>query len=137
MNLKKIAPFLLLLLLVVITLIIKREKNEDSNKELTPKSRGTTTGLNRNPASINYSKHARCRMACRQIDEAEIKDTLRKGTINYKKSDLKGAECKKKYAVELYSKDKQHLRVIFAPCQDEVTVVTCIDLDKEWQCDCP
>lgn len=137
MNLKKIAPFLLLLLLVVITLIIKREKNEDSNKELTPKSRGTTTSLNRNPASINYTKHARCRMACRQIDEAEIKDALRKGTINYKKSDLKGAVCKKKYAVEIYSKDKQHLRVVFAPCQDEVTVVTCIDLDKEWQCDCP
>ena len=136
MNLKKIAPFLLLLLLVVITLIIKREKNEDSNKELTPKSRGTTTGLNRNPAAINYSKHARCRMACRHIDESEVEQILQEGKINYTKSELDGADCKKKYAVEGLTRDKQKVRIIFAPCSDEVTVVTVIDIGKEWPCDC-
>jgi hypothetical protein len=94
-------------------------------------------GLNRNPAHINYSKHARCRMGCRHIDESEVKDMLVNGTINYKKSELQGEDCKKKYAVEGTSKDGQRLRIIFAPCGDEVTVVTCIDLKEEWDCpDC-
>ncbi len=40
------------------------------------------------------------------------------------------------YALEGYSNDKQHLRIIFAPEKERMVVVTCIDLDKEWQCDC-
>lgn len=94
-------------------------------------------GLIRNPALINYSKHARCRMDCRHISEQEVKQILLEGKINYAKSDLKEKdECKKKYAVEGYTKDNQHVRMIFAPCSDEVTVVTVIDLGKEWVCDC-
>jgi hypothetical protein len=75
-------------------------------------------------------------MSCRHIDESEIMGILESGTINYKKSELQASECKKKYAVEGYSKDNQHLRVIFAPCGNEETVVTCIDLNTEWTCDC-
>lgn len=75
-------------------------------------------------------------MGCRHIDEQEIIEILRSGSINYRKSDLKGDDCHKKYAVEGYYHDKQHLRVIFAPCADEITVVTCIDLGTEWSCDC-
>ena len=112
------------------------EKGHPGKKE----ESGTTKssrGLDREPAAMNYSKHAKCRMDCRHISESEVKDILRNGTINYKKSDLKTAECSKKYAVEGFSKDRQHLRIIFAPCNAEVTVVTCIDLEKEWECgDC-
>jgi hypothetical protein len=75
-------------------------------------------------------------MSCRDITESEIVAILKTGKINYKKSELEQGECSKKYAVEGYSKDNQHLRVVFAPCNNEVTVVTCIDLGKEWQCDC-
>ena len=75
-------------------------------------------------------------MSCRDITESEIVTILKTGKINYKKSELEPGECSKKYAVEGYSKDNQHLRVVFAPCNNEVTVVTCIDLGKEWQCDC-
>ena len=96
----------------------------------------TTIELNRNPSHIHYSKHAKCRMACRHIDETEIADILKKGSINYKKSQLKGEDCQNKYAVEGYSKDNQHLRIIFAPCGSSVTVVTCIDIGVEWACDC-
>jgi len=42
--------------------------------------------LNRNPTHINYTKHAKCRMECRHIDESEIKDILANGSINYKKA---------------------------------------------------
>ena len=96
----------------------------------------TATGLNRNPTHFHYSKHAKCRMACRHIDETEIADILKNGSINYKKSELQSDECRKKYAIEGYSKDNQHLRVIFAPCGSDVTVVTCIDIGVEWTCDC-
>src|ERR1043165_9799367 len=33
--------------------------------------------LNRNPTSIHYSKHARCRMDCRHISESEVREILR------------------------------------------------------------
>ena len=78
----------------------------------------------------------RCRMACRHIDESEVEQILQEGKINYTKSELDGADCKKKYAVEGLTRDKQKVRIIFAPCSDEVTVVTVIDIGKEWPCDC-
>jgi hypothetical protein len=102
----------------------------------TTSSREDRGGLNRNPTTINYSKHARCRMQCRHISESEVREILNKGTINYKKSDLKGSPCSKRYAVEGRTHDDQRVRIIFAPCNTEETVVTVIDLGKEWTCDC-
>lgn len=90
-------------------------------------------GLNRNENHLILTKHARCRMECRHITEAEIRDILHDGTINFKKSELH-AERGPKYAVEGYLHDRQHLRVIFAPEPHSMVVVTCIDLDTEWQC---
>jgi hypothetical protein len=143
MNLKKSFPYIILIILAIVAIALRNCKSS------TTKTKTTTTtttdddknyggrGLNRNPSHINYSKHARCRMGCRHIDDAEVKDMLVNGTINYKKSELQGEDCKKKYAVEGTSKDGQRLRIIFAPCGDEVTVVTCIDIKEEWDCpDC-
>ncbi|MBX2931363.1 MAG: DUF4258 domain-containing protein [Chitinophagaceae bacterium] len=132
---KKASPYLVLIVLVVAAIVIRNctgKNNISSNKEVTIRQRG----LNRNPAHINYSKHARCRMDCRKVDEREVVYILKNGKINYNKSDLKGADCNKKYAVEGISQDKQRLRIVFAPCNDEVTVVTCIDLDTDWECNC-
>jgi hypothetical protein len=95
-----------------------------------------TDGLNRRPQQIHYSAHARCRMECRHINESEIKSVLETGTINYGKSNLNEDDCHKRYAVEAYVQN-EHLRVIFVPCNNVVTVVTCIDLDNEWSCNCP
>ncbi len=75
-------------------------------------------------------------MDCRTITEPEVKQVLNTGTINYKKSDLKKSECAKRYAVDGYSKDGQHIRIVVAPCANELTVITCIDLDKDWECSC-
>ena len=74
-------------------------------------------------------------MECREIDADEIKEILHEGNINYNKSNLNemGGPT---YALEGYSHDKQHLRIVFAQKPDALVVVTCIDLDKEWQCDC-
>ncbi len=141
MNFKKIFPFLLLIILAVIAISLKQcgqssPKKVKSQTQTDDKVVPENRGLNRNPSHINYSKHAKCRMACRHIDDVEIEDILKNGTINYKKSELQGEDCRKKYAVEGYSKDRQHLRIIFAPCGDEMTVVTCIDIGQEWSCNC-
>lgn len=92
--------------------------------------------FNRHPSRIHYSKHARCRMECRHIDEQEIKFILEQGTLNFKKTVLQEDPCKNKYAVEGLTSQGHRLRIIFAPCGDEMTVVTCIDLGVEWTCHC-
>lgn len=90
--------------------------------------------INRNASQIIYSRHAKCRMDCRHIDAAEIREILAHGTVNQRKieKDDRGTT----YPLE-GTVNKHHLRVVFAPKgQDAVEVVTCIDLDTEWQCDC-
>lgn len=138
MKINKLAPFILLLVLAIISLSIRKgcRQAKPTTTENKTKEKTEIRGFNRNPAQIHYSKHARCRMACRHIDEREILDLLHNGKINYKKSELQGDDCHKKYALEGISKDGQHLRIIVAPCADEETIVTCIDLDTEWSCDC-
>jgi maltose-binding protein MalE len=142
---KKALPLILLVILAVIALSLKQCNSTTNDVKPTIKNKKQTDttqqdyskrGLNRNPSHINYSKHASCRMDCRHIDEAEVQQILKEGKINYTKSELKGEDCKKKYAVEGDTKDNQKVRIILAPCADEVTVVTVIDLGKEWVCDC-
>ena len=92
-------------------------------------------GFNRRATHISYSKHARCRMDCRHIDESEVKEILENGTVNYSKIESDGRG--KTYPVEGITHDKQHVRIVFAPKDDGgVIVVTCIDLDHEWSCNC-
>ncbi len=84
---------------------------------------------------IRLTDHAKCRMDCRSIDEKEIKNILAKGSINYKKSDLKDKPCPT-YAVEGISDDNQHIRVVVGNCNKEAVIITVIDLDEEHACDC-
>ena len=91
--------------------------------------------LQRDASTLIFSKHARCRMGCRHISEAEVKDILLHGRINYQKSDLRGSPDPK-YAVEGPTADGQDVRIVFAQSPRGVVVVTVIDLGREWQCDC-
>jgi hypothetical protein len=83
---------------------------------------------------VIYSTHARCRMSCRHIDESEIKEILQNGSINYNKVESDGRG--KTYPLEGVTHDQQHVRVVFAPKDDGLLVVTCIDLDRDWPCNC-
>lgn len=131
---------IVLIVLALVALALKRCNPQVTNAKADTNANGTAKnlrGLNRNPSHINYSKHALCRMDCRHVSQAEVKEILKDGAVNYRKSDLQHEECSRKYAVEGTSKDGQRLRIVFAPCQQEVTVVTCIDLGQEWECpDC-
>jgi len=84
---------------------------------------------------IYYTKHAKCRMDCRFISKEEINFIREKGNINYRKSDLKDQPCPT-IAKEGRSKDGQMLRIVFAECANETKVVTAIDLENEYTCDC-
>jgi hypothetical protein len=92
------------------------------------------TPFNRHGQLI-LTKHARCRMDCRHITLKEIHEILDEGTINYSKSEP-DAHPDPKYALEGYTEEKQHLRVIVAPEDHKLIIITCIELGVEWQCDC-
>lgn len=148
--LKKYLPFIILIAAALLYWNIKKNQRgkypvnpttEQTNKNITIPSvlppnenPGRDEAFNRRTSHLMYSKHARCRMQCRHIDESEVKEILENGQINYNKieSDARG----KSYPLEGITHDKQHVRVVFAPKDDGLLVVTCIDLDTEWPCDC-
>ncbi len=74
-------------------------------------------------------------MDCRHISMHEIREVLDSGTINYAKSEP-DAKPDPKYAMESYTEEHQHLRIIIAPSGDELILVTCIELGVEWTCNC-
>ncbi len=145
---KKWVPYLLIALLAVALFVIKQYK---SSKELVPKPKVTDNDRPKDPASnptdrdkgfdrrtsyLKYSNHAKCRMQCRKITQAEVEEIMREGKINYNKSDLDNARCPR-YAVEGVTSDDQRVRIVYAQCNESTTVVTVIDLETDFKCDCP
>ena len=131
------ATLVALAILVVALLVVKLLQTGNQKPDPAQTEQQSSRGLNRQPEKINYSKHARCRMACRHISEQEVEEILKNGSINYRKSEIGDRpECRRKYALEGNTNDGQRVRIIFAPCRGEVTVVTVIDLGQEWACDC-
>jgi hypothetical protein len=92
-------------------------------------------GLSRNVSRIIYTRHAKCRMDCRNIDVAEVEEILQNGEINYGKSDLR-SDPDPKYALEGRTPDGQNVRIVFANSPRGPVVITVIDLGKEWACNC-
>ena len=74
-------------------------------------------------------------MECRHINETEIKEVIAENHINQRKSNPDGNPCPV-YAYEGNTAENQHLRVVVAKCEREWKIVTCIDLDHEFECDC-
>lgn len=90
--------------------------------------------IDRTPEKLIFTKHARCRMECRHIDETEVKEILEDGVINYNK--VEESEKGKSYPLEGFTHDKQHVRIVFAPKRNDLVVVTVIDLERDWPCNC-
>jgi hypothetical protein len=134
---KKYLPFIVLIAAALLLFYVK--KNQRGTYPINPNTEIsipviTNEAFNRNPQKIMYSKHARCRMDCRHIDESEVLEILKSGKINESKieEDSRG----KTYPLEGRTHDNQNVRIVFAPKQEDLVVVTVIDLDKEWVCDC-
>ncbi len=136
---KKYLPYLVLIAAALLLFYVKRKQRGQFVAPSTDTHISIPTAeepaINRAAAHIIYSKHSKCRMECRHIDESEVKEILASGTLNKNKiqEDARGAT----YPLKGITHDKQHLRIVFAPKGDNtVEVVTCIDLDTEWPCDC-
>ena len=121
---------LILLALIATYLLFFRQNPEQS----------TSSRIDRREAAfrhkpIYYTKHAKCRMECREIDESEVEEILSDGSINYNKSDLKDRPCPT-YAVEGITRDKQRVRIVVGDCDAKAGIITVIDLENEFECDC-
>lgn len=100
-----------------------------------PEKNVVPTAKEEKQAPIYYTKHARCRMDCREITEQEIEYVLDNGTINQRKSDANKKPCPT-YAYEARTTDGQLVRVVIADCPTERRVITCIDLENDYTCAC-
>jgi len=147
---RKYLPFVFLIAAAILLFFIKKNqrgastpkpKTEQSTEKITipvlnndADANDEIAGFNRNITHLIFSKHAKCRMDCRNIDESEVREILKNGKINRQKiqADKRGMT----YPVEGFTHDKQHVRIVFAPKDDALIVVTVIDLDTEWKCDC-
>jgi len=69
------------------------------------------------------------------IHQTAVREVLEEGVVNEAKSDPADTPCPT-YALEDETREGQHLRIVFARCNDAVKVVTCIDLDQEFTCHC-
>jgi len=146
MLIKKYLPFIILIAAAGFLFFIKQKQRGprqyvDQDKITVPANipviDATTTELpiDRHTSNIIYSRHARCRMECRYIDESEVKEILLKGKLN--ESKIQQSKKGVTYPLEGITHDKQHIRIVFAPKgRNAIEVVTCIDLDKDWPCDC-
>lgn len=124
MNNRRLFLPVLLLLLVFLVFIIRRW-NEPKSRE----------AFNRSPAALTFTKHALCRMQCREIDRGEIEEIMKKGVINFNKSNRRGRGCPT-FAVQGRTTSGESIRVIFAQCPSETRVVTCYNLEREFPCEC-
>jgi len=136
---KKYLPFLVLIAAALLLYYVKTKQRKqwirpsDDTHITIPAAE--EPAINRQADHIIYSKHAQCRMECRQIDTSEVKEILISGTLNKNKIQDDGRGIT--YPLEGITHDKQHVRIVFAPKGDNtVEVVTCIDLDTEWPCNC-
>lgn len=146
----KKAPYIIMVILAIITIILikvkeKHEQGSDITKTESvsqPKSSKDVKDINRDrgfdrrTSYIEYTEHAKCRMSCRKISQAEVEDMMEAGKLNYRKSDVKGIPCPV-YAVEGITHDSQRVRIIFGQCDYKTKVITVIDLETDWTCDCP
>src|SRR5882724_11226947 len=139
--LKRYLPFILLIAAAGLLWYIKNHQRgklpENPNTEQHINVPATVTTNNnidlpfdRHKGHLIYTKHAKCRMECRHIDESEVQEILDNGTLNPNK--IEESDKGKSYPLEGVTHDKQHVRIVFAPKQENLVVVTVIDLDKDW-----
>ncbi len=135
---KKYLPYIALIAAALLFFWVKKHqvgKNPITDPGVTVnKATEAYTQLRSGNKTLAYSKHAKCRMDCRHIDESEVKEILDSGTVNFNK--IEQSDKGVSYPLEGVTHDGQRVRIVFAPHDKELVVVTAIDLDTEWKCDC-
>jgi len=117
--------YTLLVILLMLALAMLKLRHEPVAKEI----------FDRKPQHLYFTKHALCRMDCRQISKNDVEDVMKEGVINLNKSDKRDKPCPT-FALQSRTDGGHYLRVIFAQCTKETKVITCYDLERDFACDC-
>ena len=134
----KINAIVVIVLLILGSLTLALKKCKDSN-QIYPDRNVTTASGDWRHHKIIYTKHARCRMECRDITEEEVEYVLANGIINDEKSKEENEEAEghcPTFALEGNTKDGQHVRIVYGACEKITKVITAIDLGNEHECNC-
>lgn len=116
----------LFIVLALFLVFIYKRWEEPSKKEI----------FDRHPAHLYYTKHALCRMDCRHISKEDVDEIVQRGIINLNKTNRYDRPCPT-FALQGETDEGESIRVIFAQCSDETKVITCYNLKKDFECDCP
>ncbi|MGH1335761.1 MAG: DUF4258 domain-containing protein [Aureispira sp.] len=101
-----------------------------------PKNTLSERDLSYKGRQLILTKHARCRMDCRELDPYEIQEVINLNNINQRKSKpASGGRCES-IAYEGRTRDGQMARIIVGDCEDDPIVITVIDLDTKYNCTC-
>lgn len=116
----------LFLLLVVFLVFLIRRWNEPKRKE----------AFDRDPPRLIYTNQVLCQMDCRRINKEEILEIMKKGVINFNRSNRRENPCPT-FALQGRTAGGKSLLVFFMQCPEETKVMTCYYLREEAYCDCP
>lgn len=79
--------------------------------------------------TLVFTKHALCRMECRNITKEEVNEILKNGNVNFGESHPHDNPCPS-YALDGITSNKRNIRIVFSSCDTLTTnVVTTINLD--------
>jgi len=120
------ATFTLFIVLALLFIFIYKRWHEPRLRE----------AFDRHPAQVYYTKHALCRMDCRHISKEDINEIMENGIINLNKSNRFDRPCPT-FALQGQTSDGEKLRIILAQCNKETRVITCYNLEEDFECHCP
>lgn len=115
---------LFLLLLVFLVFLIRRW-NEPKRKE----------AFDRDSPLLVYSGYALCRMQCFQVSKEEVNEIMKKGVINFNRSNRRAFPCPT-FVLQGRTSAGQSIQVIFEQCREATKVINCYHLRKDAACDC-
>jgi len=122
----KQATYTLIIVLLLLFVFIYKRWQEPVRRE----------PFDRHPSHLYYTKHALCRMDCRHISKQDIDEIMHKGIINFNKTNRRDRPCPT-FALQGQTTDGEKIRVIFAQCNEETKVITCYNLQEDFECHCP
>lgn len=124
------------LLIIVVAVFIGNQLFSGGFESLkTNSSDDSSVHARLNDHQLVFTKHAKCRMGCREISKSEVEAILKNGRVNYNKSDENDQPCPS-YALEGQTNDGQTVRIVFADCNNATKVITAIDLKNNYNCSC-
>lgn len=122
----KNATLSLLLVLLVLAVGVLKWRQEPERRE----------AFDRAPKVLRYTGDARCRMKCRTISEGDVQEIMKKGVINFNRSNRRSQPCPT-FALQGRTARGAYLRVHFTQCPEATTVLNCYNLEAAADCDCP